>query len=200
MCEWCQQEKPHRCARCEKTFARPGDLKAHEHDHDDDWPYRCGVCARGFAKLTNLRKHEITHTGLHLLTTHSHIYSHLVSSAHYSNITRIFSHFLTFPHLCTRRTNDITKQFNWIFHMVCSLYSVLSVFGFVHSKCVYAFWVCSCLRIRTETAQVWTVWKAIRASTQLEDSPENSSVVYEFFPSIRFTLFNFSTLRSLEEI
>ena len=58
-----QQEKPHKCELCQKSFPTPGDLKSHMYIHNGSWPHRCPICDRGFSKVTNLKNHLFLHTG-----------------------------------------------------------------------------------------------------------------------------------------
>jgi hypothetical protein len=58
-----QQEKPHKCSLCAKSFPTPGDLRSHMYVHSGSWPFKCQICSRGFSKQTNLKNHLFLHTG-----------------------------------------------------------------------------------------------------------------------------------------
>ena len=56
-------EKPHQCQQCGKAFALAQNLKLHMRVHTGEKPYSCTFCEKRFPGHSDLAKHLRTHTG-----------------------------------------------------------------------------------------------------------------------------------------
>lgn len=56
-------EKPHRCAQCDKSFSRAENLKIHARSHTGERPYTCPVpgCNKAYSNSSDRFKHTRTH-------------------------------------------------------------------------------------------------------------------------------------------
>ena len=57
-------EKPYKCEKCDRRFARASDLRVHMPVHSEDKPYKCEQCDKMFTRLSTLKEHSRIHTGI----------------------------------------------------------------------------------------------------------------------------------------
>lgn len=59
--------KPHKCELCPKTFARTGELTAHNRTHSGQKPYKCEIdqCDRAYSHGSDLKRHHFGAHGLY---------------------------------------------------------------------------------------------------------------------------------------
>ena len=57
------QSSFHKCAVCDKSFAKVGNLNVHVLIHTEEKPYECPHCDRGFSHQSTLKGHILIHTG-----------------------------------------------------------------------------------------------------------------------------------------
>jgi KRAB domain-containing zinc finger protein len=55
--------RPHKCAECNKTFVQASHLKLHMFQHKNDKPYLCVVCGKSFISKGRLNDHTKIHNG-----------------------------------------------------------------------------------------------------------------------------------------
>ena len=53
--------KPYDCKTCNKRFALPCNLKAHQIIHTDEKPFKCDICNKSFNQSQVLSRHKKTH-------------------------------------------------------------------------------------------------------------------------------------------
>ena len=53
----------HKCAVCDKSFSKVGNLNVHVLIHTEEKPYECPYCDRGFSHQSTLKSHILIHTG-----------------------------------------------------------------------------------------------------------------------------------------
>lgn len=60
-------ERPYKCKKCPRTFARRNALNFHQNVHESNRPFVCDVCGNSFKQNGNMKRHkEIAHEGLKL--------------------------------------------------------------------------------------------------------------------------------------
>ena len=47
-------DKPHKCAHCEKAYARNVELKIHMRIHSEERPHKCDICDKAFLVIQEL--------------------------------------------------------------------------------------------------------------------------------------------------
>jgi len=57
-------DKPFKCTKCPRSFARASYLSGHNRIHTGERPYKCVQCSKVFAQKYYLRRHFRTHTGV----------------------------------------------------------------------------------------------------------------------------------------
>lgn len=53
----------HQCPKCQKSFTRGHNLKAHFRSRTNEKPFSCSVCGMGFGRQYDMKRHESLHTG-----------------------------------------------------------------------------------------------------------------------------------------
>ncbi|NXU42630.1 ZN792 protein, partial [Drymodes brunneopygia] len=51
------EEKPHKCLECGKSFSWRSSLIQHQMNHTGEWPHECGECGKSFRSSSDLIKH-----------------------------------------------------------------------------------------------------------------------------------------------
>ncbi|XP_049843934.1 zinc finger protein 16-like isoform X3 [Schistocerca gregaria] len=56
-------ERPHVCDVCGKSFDALRSLKKHTYNHTDKRPHKCKICGFAFIRHSDLKQHSLSHTG-----------------------------------------------------------------------------------------------------------------------------------------
>lgn len=57
------QDKPYKCAMCDRGFLYKEELQEHAESHEAAKPYKCDICGAGLSHISALRRHRLAHSG-----------------------------------------------------------------------------------------------------------------------------------------